>query len=295
MGLPESDPDVPPRIAALREGLRKAGWTEGVNVQIEFRWAPGDAVRARALAEELISLKPDLIIAQNTFIAVEFQKITTAIPIIFIQVTDPVAAGLVSSFSHPGGNITGFTNYETSLSGKWLALLLDLEPKIERIGVVYNPDTQPSYGLYTDHLKVIGPQLGINVVPNPFRNVTELEPIILSYGGNPKGGLLVLPDVATSKNRRTIIEATARYRVPSIYGYAHFPKDGGLMSYAIDPVDLFSKCAIYADRILRGAKPADLPVQAPTQFQLVINRKTATSLSLTIPQTLLAQAEEIIE
>jgi putative tryptophan/tyrosine transport system substrate-binding protein len=295
MGLPENDPDVPPRIAAFRDGLGKLGWTEGVNIQLEFRWAPGDAAGARAYATELVSLKPDAIVAQSTYIATALQRATDTIPIIFVQVVDPVGAKLVNSFSQPGGNITGFTNYEISLSGKWISLLRDIEPEIERIGVMYDPDTLPVYGLYTDHLEVIGPKLGTDVISSPFRNAAELEPIIRAFAGNPKSGLLVLPDVTTSKNRTTIIEAAAKYRLPSIYSYAHFPKDGGLMSYGVDPVDLFAKSAAYVDRILRGAKPAELPVQAPTQFQLVINRNTATSLGLAIPQTLLAEADEVIE
>jgi putative tryptophan/tyrosine transport system substrate-binding protein len=295
MGLPESDPDVPPRIAAFKEGLRNLGWTEGVNIQFEFRWAPGDAAGALAFAAELVSLKPDAIVAQSTYIATALQRATDTIPIIFVQVIDPIGAKLVNSFSQPGGNITGFTNYEISLCGKWINLLRDIEPHIERLGVMYDPDTLPVYGLYTDRLKVIGPKLGMDVVSSPFRNAAEIEPTIRSFEGNPKSGLLVLPDVTTSKNRTTIIEAAAKYRLPSIYSYTHFPKDGGLMSYGVDPIDLFAKSAAYVDRILRGAKPAELPVQAPTQFQLVLNRNTATSLGLVIPQTLLAQADEVME
>jgi putative ABC transport system substrate-binding protein len=295
MGLREDDPEVVLRIAAFRERLHNLGWSEGKNLQLDFRWDAGEAVRAKSLAAELVSLHPDAILAHTTPIAIALQKTTSTIPIVFVQVVDPISSGLVASFAHPNGNVTGFTHFEPSMSGKWISLLKELAPGLSRVGVLFNPRTLPIYTFYIQHLTATGPTLGVEVTPLPFLEAAEIERTLSSFKNESKSGLLILSDIATSKNRATIIRIAAQLSLPAIYPFTYFARDGGLISYGIDPVEIMAQAAAYIDKILRGSSPSDLPVQAPTRFELVINLKTAKALGLSVPNSMQLLADELIE
>jgi putative tryptophan/tyrosine transport system substrate-binding protein len=295
IGLAEIDPESQIRIAAIRDELQKKGWTEGRNLRIDFRWGPGDASLVRAFAKELVELQPDVIIGHASPAVSALLKETVTIPIVFAQVSDPVAAGFVQSFARPGGNVTGFTNYEyTSIGGKWLELLKQIAPQISRVGVIFNPDTTP----FEAYLRSVGagaPSFSVEAIPTPARDANDIEREIASFATQPNGGLLVIPDIFTGSHRSTIISAAARHSLPAIYPFRFFAANGGLMAYGIEPVDMYRRAAGYVDRILRGEKPADLPVQSPIKLELIINLKTAKALGLEIPPTLLARADEVIE
>jgi putative tryptophan/tyrosine transport system substrate-binding protein len=295
MGLREDDPEVVLRIAAFRERLHKLGWSEGKNLQLDFRWDAGEAVRAKSLAAELVSLHPDAILAQSTVIAIALQKTTSTIPIVFVQVVDPIGSGLVTSLSHPNGNVTGLTHFESSMSGKWISLLKELAPGLSRVGVLFNPQTLPIYTFYIEHLRATGPTLGVEVVPLPFLEAAEIERTLSSFKNESKNGLLVLADNATSKNRAAIIRTAAQLNLPAIYPFTYFARDGGLISYGIAPLEIMAQAAGYIDKILRGSSPSDLPVQAPTKFELVINLKAAKALGLIVPNSMQLLADEVIE
>jgi putative tryptophan/tyrosine transport system substrate-binding protein len=294
MGLSESDVDVGPRIKALREGLQSLGWVEGRNLHIDFRWAPGNPNLAREYAEELVAMQPDALFGLNTFIALALQRETRTIPIVFVNVAEPIDSGLVASYARPRGNLTGFTNFEPGMVGKWLSLLKEIAPGITRVATIFNPKTTAA-DVFIRGMEAAAPSFGVEPVLRPFQAPREIESAIVGVAQRPDAGLFVLPDVSTAQHRGLIVELAARHRVPAVYPYAYFTKEGGLMSYGIDSVDVFARSAAYLDRILRGAKPADLPVQAPTKFDFVINLKTANGLGLTVPPTLLARADEVIE
>ena len=272
----------------------RLGWNEGKNIQIEYRWAAGDPARLPALAAELSRLTPDAIFAQGTPATTALRQAAPTAPVVFVNVSDPVRTGLVSSFAHRGGNITGFTNYELSMGGKWLEILKQISPGVDRVAVIYNPDNPVMSG-NLHSIEVAGPKLGVQVVAKPGRKPEDFERAIGVWASEAKGGLLVLLDFLTLAHRDLIIALAARYRLPAGYALRVFAVNGGLFSYGIDAKDLFRRGAAYINEILKGTRPADLPVQQPTKYELIINRKTANALGFSIPQTLLATADEVIE
>jgi putative ABC transport system substrate-binding protein len=242
---------------------------------------------------ELNALRPDLIFAHSTTVTVAVKEVARETPVVFVQVSDPIVSGLVETIARPGGNLTGFTNFEPSMSGKWLELLKATVPSMTRVAYIFNPATTPSF--YRSSVETAAPRLSLKAVATEVQTAAEIEEAIKTFAQEPNGGLLVMPDIFTSVNRQQIIAVAARYRQPAIYTFRFFAVEGGLMSYGIDVPDVYRQSASYVDRVLRGAKPGDLPVQAPTKFELVINLKTAKSLGIDIPPTLLARADEVIE
>jgi putative ABC transport system substrate-binding protein len=278
----------------LREGLQKLGWTEGLNLRIDLRWAAGDADRIRAYAAELVRLKPDVILANSTPVAAALRDKTRSIPIVFSGVSDPIGIGLIESLARPGGHITGFANFEPSIGGKWLQVLKELAPDVSRVAFLFNPQNASWVHIF-EEIKAVASLLGVQPITAGVRDVAEIESAIASLAGQPNIGLIVQPDALTTARRQVIVDLAQKHRVPAVYPIRAFATDGGLMVYGVDIVDQFRRAASYVDRILKGAKPADLPVQAPTKFELVINLKTAKVLGLDVPPTLLARADEVIE
>jgi putative ABC transport system substrate-binding protein len=295
IGGAETDP-VAARVAALREGLEQRGWSEGRNLRIDYRWASADTDRIRAFAAELVATAPEAIFAHTTPATTRLLEATRNIPIVFASVSDPVGDGIVASFARPGGNVTGFTNVEASMGGKWLEILKELSPAVARVGFLFNPATSPGGGSYfLRPFEAAAPLFNVQPISTPVEDVVDIERAVAPLAVGANGGMIVNSDVFTTRHRAAIIAAAARHRVPAIYPFAYFAADGGLAAYGTDVRDLWRRAASYIDRILRGEKPADLPVQAPTKFELVINLKTAKALSLNIPATLLARADEVIE
>jgi putative ABC transport system substrate-binding protein len=295
-GLAESDPETRARLAGFRQGLEKRGWSEGRNVRIDYRFAPeSSADQLQALAKELIALQPDVILSQGTPPTAALQQETRAIPIVFAGIADPIGSGFVGSLPRPGSNLTGLMMFEASVAGKWLAMLKEIAPRLERAAFVINPKTAPFYNYYLRVAESVSPSLGIKLVPSLVGNTADIERAIESFAGVPNGGLLVPPDVSATAHRDLIIALAARYSLPAVYSFRLFVVAGGLMSYGVDFVDMFRQAASYVDRILRGDKPADLPVQAATKFETIVNLKTAKTLGLTVPPGLLVAADEVIE
>jgi putative ABC transport system substrate-binding protein len=294
MLYPESDPQGQLRATAFRQGLEKLGWTVGRNLQIDFQWGLGDADWIRSAAAQLLRLAPDLILANGDAATRIAQQSTRTVPIIFIAGSDPVAEGLVQSLAHPGGNLTGFLVLEPSLGAKLLELLKEIAPSVARISILFNPDNPGNQRLATWAIAA-APKLAVDVMAAPLRNSTEIETAMGRWGRDEEHGLIVLPDPSTNSHRKLIVELAARYRLPAIHALRAATADGGLMSYGVDLPDLFRQAAAYVDRILKGDTPADLPVQLPTKFELVINLNTAKALGLDVPPTLLARADEVIE
>ena len=293
-GYAANDPEVAPRVAALQQGLEGLGWSVGRNVQIEYRWAGGDTDRIRAYATELVTQSSDLVLTSTTPTLRALQQATRTIPIVFVAISDPVGDGFVASLAHPGGNTTGFSSHDPAMAGKWLELLKECAPGIVRVAIIFNPDTAP-HSVYLPLLNAAAPVFSVKLVEAAVRNVTEIETVIADLGGQPGGGLIVMPDSSNAVHRQLILALAAQHRVPAIFYRRYFATGGGLMSFGADDVDQHRRAATYMDRILRGAKPADLPVQAPTKFELIINLKTAKALGLEIPPSLLARADEVIE
>jgi len=294
MGTAESDPAQRALVSTFVQGLTDLGWQDGKNIRIEYRWASGDTNRLRSLAAELASLMPAIIFTQGTPATMAVQQASHAAPVVFVNVTDPVKNGLVASLAHPGGNITGFSNYEEAIGGKWLELLKEVAPNVTRVAVLFNADNAGLSGSVRA-LEAVAPTLGIKLTAVPARDATAIERAIDDFGNEPNGGLLVFADFLMMANRELIVKLAALHHLAALYSLSQFATSGGLMSYSIDSNDLFLRAASYVDRILRGAKPGDLPVQQPTKFELVINLKTAKALGLSIPQTLLATADQVIE
>jgi putative ABC transport system substrate-binding protein len=294
MPTAEGDPETRARIAAIRQGLEKRGWSEGRNVRIDYRFAP-DSAQVQVLAKELVALQPDVILANSTPVIAALQRESRTIPIVFAVVSDPIGSGFVASLPRPGGNITGVMLYEASVTGKWLAMLKEIAPGLVRAAVVANPKTATFYDYYLQAAEAAVPSIGIEPVPTFVENASEIERAIASFGSAPNGGLVVIPDITTTVHRDLIIALAARHRVPAVYYSRMFVTAGGLMSYGTDMVDMFRQAAAYVDRILRGDKPADLPVQAATKFETIVNLKTAKALGLTVPPGLLVAADEVIE
>jgi putative ABC transport system substrate-binding protein len=294
MGTAESDADQKALVSVFSQSLADFDWKEGANIHIEYRWAGGDTGRLPALAAELARLAPHAIFVQGTPATTALRRAAPTTPVVFVNVSDPVSTGLVSSLAHPGGNITGFTNYEFSMGSKWLEILKQVSPAVTRVAVIYNPDNPVMSGNLRS-IEVAGPKLGVRVVAGPGRESEDFKRTIGAFASQTNGGLLVLLDFLTLAHRDLIIALAAQYQLPAGYALKVFAVNGGLFSYGVDAKDLFRRGAGYVGEILKGAKPADLPVQQPTKYELIINRKTANSLGLNIPQTLLATADEVVE
>jgi putative ABC transport system substrate-binding protein len=290
----ETDPVAKARLSAFTQALAALGWTDGRNMRMDLRWAGGDTNRMRALAQELVGLQPDIIVTDVTPAAAALQRETRTIPIVFAIVADPVASGIVRALNQPGGNITGFGILEPSLGGKWLELLSEIAPGLKRAAIMFNPDTSP-VSAYMPSLETAARSLKIVPIIAPVHDDVGIETAIIALGREPGGGLVVMPDVFTEAHRAPIIAAAARNNVPSVYFLSSFVRDGGLLSYGVDLVDTSRRAATYADRILRGAKPAELPVQLPTKFEMAVNLKTAKALGLAIPPSIQLRADEVIE
>jgi putative tryptophan/tyrosine transport system substrate-binding protein len=296
MPFAANDLQAQARIAALREGLEKLGWREGRNIRIDTRWAKTDDVESmQRFAKELVALQPDLILTQSTPITATMLQEARTIPIVFALVADPVGSGFVASFPQPGGNVTGFVTMEPTMASKWLELLKEIAPRIARVAFLFNPATATYFEYWLNPFKAAAASFAVEAIAVPVRDSSELESVIAEQARAPNGGLIVMPDTFTDAHRVEITSLAARYRLPAVYPYRYFTALGGLLSYGDDLTDNFRRAAAYADRILKGAKPSDLPVQAPVKFDLVINLKTAKTLGMTIPPSLLASATEVIE
>jgi putative tryptophan/tyrosine transport system substrate-binding protein len=296
MGFRENDPEAKGYLSAFVQGLAELGWTDGRNMRIELRWAAGDVDRARILAKGLVDLQPDVILASTTPVTAALQRETRTIPIVFALVGDPVGEGFVAGLPRPGGNITGFKSQEDTMAGKMLGLLTEIAPGVQRVAIVFNPDTAAGGGSYfLPAIEAAARSLKLSPITTRAHSDAEIETVMTSLGREPGGGLVVMPDVFMDVHRATIISLAARNHVPAVYFARGFSRDGGLLSYGPDFADIFRRSASYVDRILRGATPADLPVQFPTKFELVVNLKTARALGLTVPPSLLIAADEVIE
>jgi ABC-type uncharacterized transport system substrate-binding protein len=284
------------RVAAFREGLRQHGRTEGQNIQIDLRWGGGDVARTQAYAAELVNRKPDVIFAYAKAQLEPLSHATRTIPIVFCGASAPVVDGFVASFARPGGNITGFTQYEPSMVGKWLGALKEIAPALARVAIVVNPDTSPMHGtFYLQEFATAAASFHIEPITSFVHSPADIEAAMAALVQKPSGGLIVAPETFTTAHRQLFIALAERHKLPAIYGLRQFPATGGLMSYGPDTVDTVRRAADYVDRILRGEPPAELPVQAPTKFEFVINAKTAKALGLTIPESFLVRADEVIE
>jgi putative ABC transport system substrate-binding protein len=292
--LAADDPESQSRLAAFLQGLGELGWTVGRNLRVDIRWAAGDAERLRGYAAELVALAPDVILASGGFGVGPLLQVTRKVPIVFAQVTDPVGAGYVDSLARPGGNATGFTVFEYGNSGKWLELLKEIAPGVARVAVLRDP-ALASGGGQLGAIQAVALPLSIELTPVGVRDPGEIERAVTSFARETRGGLIVTASALTIFHRELLITLAARYRLPAVYPYKFFVASGGLISYGTETTDPYRRAAGYVDRILRGEKPADLPVQAPTKYELVINLKTAKALGLDLPATLLARADEVIE
>jgi putative tryptophan/tyrosine transport system substrate-binding protein len=291
-GSADDDPEMKARLAAFRQRLEKRGWSEGRNVQIETRFAAGE--KFEPLAKELVAMRPDVILAHTTPVAAALQRESRTIPMVFVNVSDPIGSGFIASLARPGGNFTGVLLYEEGIVGKWLAMLKEIAPRLERVALVANPKTTP-YDYFLRSAEAIAPSLAIKLVPSPVATAADIKHAIDSLAGAPNGGLLLPPDSTTILHRDLIIALAAQHKLPAVYPFHFFVAAGGLISYGADRADIFGLAASYVDRILRGDKPADLPVQAPTKFDTSINLRTARALGLPIPPGILVAADEVIE
>jgi putative ABC transport system substrate-binding protein len=294
MSFPADDPEGQARLRAFVEGLQHLGWTDGRNVKIEVRWPVGDADRSRS-AEGLVALAPDVILASTSSSVAALQRITRSVPIVFASVIDPVGAGFVASLSRPGGNTTGFLSFEYSLSGKWLELLKEIVPHLTRVAVLHDPALAAGIGQFAAIQAMAPSSSGVELTTIDVRDPGEIERAITAFAAARNGGLIVTASQPSVIHRNLIISLALRYGLPNIYPFRYYPASGGLASYGPDPTDEHKRAAGYVDRILKGEKPADLPVQAPTKYELVINLGTAKKLGLDVPTTLLARADEVIE
>jgi putative ABC transport system substrate-binding protein len=293
IGTLENDPEASLRVGEFRQALAKLGWSESRNVAIEFRFGAGDPNRMRAQAEELTGISLDIVVAESTPAAVALRQETAAVPIVFLQVANPIGSGLVASLARPGGNVTGFTNFEPAIGGKWLELLKEIAPGVTRAIAVFNPETHS--GQYWQSLEAAAASLTVTFKRAAARDAAGIESALTGLAREPDGGVLVMPDAFTLAHRELIITLVARHRLPAIYPFEVFTKSGGLLSYGIDQVELYRRAAVYVDRILKGERPADLPVQAPTKFELIVNIKTAKALGIDVPWFLQQRADEVIE
>ena len=296
MSYPETDSDAQALLAAFREGLQKLEWTEGRNVRLDTRWtSAGNVEEMHRFAKELVALQPDLLLGHTTTASVALQKQTRSIPIIFAFVSDPVGSGLVASFPHPSGNITGFMVMEPTMAGKWLELLKEIAPRVARVALLFNPATATYAEYYLKPFKAAAASLALEAIALPVRDTSELESVIATHAREPNGGLIVMPDTFNDAHRAEITSLAARYRLPAVCPLRFYAEVGCLLSYGPLPIDNFRRAAQYADRILKGEKPSDLPVQAPVNFVLTINIKAAKALGLNVPALLQQRADEVAE
>jgi ABC-type uncharacterized transport system substrate-binding protein len=295
MGFAESDQEGHNSITAFREGLHELGWTEGHNIRFDIRWAALNTELVQRFAKELVALQPDLILSHVTPTTAALLQQTRTIPIIFVWVSDPVGSGFVMSLARPGGNATGFTPIVGSLGGKWVELLKEIAPNVVRAVALFNPTMAPYAEYYLNPFKTASSSNSLEAIAAPIRNMSEVESVVAAQAREPNGGLVVMPDTFTIGHRGGITSLATRYLIPAVYWSRAFAEVGGLISYGPDIADEFRRAALYADRILKGAKPTELPVQAPSKFKLVINLTTTKALGITVPPTLLARADEVIE
>jgi ABC-type uncharacterized transport system substrate-binding protein len=296
MSFAESDIDTRTRLAGFRHELERLGWSDGRNVRIDYRFAPA-GVQGPVFAKELLALQPDVILAVSTPITAALQRETRTVPIVFVGITaDPISSGFVASLARPGGNLTGVVLFEATVIGKWLAMLKEIAPRLTRAALVFNPKTAPYYDDYLRAGEAAASSLAVEFVPLSIENATaDIERAMEAFARVPNGGLVMLPDTTNDVHRDLLIGLAAKHRLPAVYSNRLYVAAGGLMCYSTDRVDQFRQVASYIDRILRGAKPADLPVQAPTKYETVLNLKTAKSLNLEVPPSLLVRADEVIE
>jgi putative ABC transport system substrate-binding protein len=294
MGLPANDAEGQARVAAFLQGLQELGWSVGRNVIIDIRWSSGNNTDFRKYAMELVALGPDVIVAYSSNAVATLLQVTRTVPIVFAVVADPVGAGYVDSLARPGGNITGFTVFEYSMSGKWLQLLKEIAPGVTRVAVLRDPSIASGPGQFAA-IQTVAPSLGVELRPFDVRDEGEIERAVALFAQNPNSGLIVAGSPQATSHRDVIIALAARHRLPAVYFAQYWATAGGLISYGPNYLDQFRSAAGYVDRILKGEKPADMPVQAPTKYELVINLKTAKALGLPVPPSLLARADEVIE
>jgi putative tryptophan/tyrosine transport system substrate-binding protein len=295
VGLAEDDPETKSRVRAFRLGLRDADWVEGRNIRIDYRFSAGDPARAKQYAAELVSLSPDVIVGNSTPVLSALRQATTTIPIVFAVVNDPIGQGFVASLAHPGGNVTGFSFIEFPIVGKWIEMLKDVSPDLSRVALMFNPDTSPYYDVYLRSFERTPRSIAVDVSAAPVRDEAEIEQVIAKLGQEPGSGLIAAPDSFIIVRRDAILRSAKVHRVPVVSAYRQFVLDGYLMSYGPDTADIFWRAASYVDRILRGEKAADLPVQSPIKFELFVNMTAAKAFGLTIPKSFLQLADEVIE
>jgi putative ABC transport system substrate-binding protein len=290
MTIAESEPEAQVRLEALRRGLQALGWSEGRNIQIDYRFAAGEPDRVRAIAADLVSLGPDVILANGRAILAAMRQETKSIPVVFVAVPDPVGDGFITSLARPGGNLTGITNFEYSMGSKWVDLLKEIAPHLRNVALLHNPDSAP-YAIQFQRSAAFGAEASLA----PAKDNSDIERVFTSLASQPNSGVIVIPDLFTSGRREIIVDLASRLRIPTIYPFRFFVLNGGLLCYGVETANLFRQSASFIDRILKGERAADLPVQAPNRFEMVINLKTAKLLGLTVPTTLLASADEVIE
>jgi putative tryptophan/tyrosine transport system substrate-binding protein len=295
MALPDGDPGGEAEIAGLTNGLRELGWVESRNIRVDYRWPGGDVERARAYAKEAVALKPDVLLARSTPAALALKAETRTIPIVFVSLPEPTSSGLVETLARPGGNVTGFTNFEGSIGGKLLELLKEVSPGLKRVAIIYNPDTAPFAQSYLRSAEAGAAALGVELKSSPVQSDAEIETALSAVAEQPSGGLVIIPDAFLLQRRDMIVSLVNHHRLPAIYATRPWTRSGGLMAYAVDTVDLMRRAASYVDRILKGTKPADLPVQQPSKYEFSINLKTAKAVNLDISTNMLALADEVIE
>ena len=290
----QTDPEAQARVAAFLDTFQKLGWADGRNVRIEYRWGAGEADGGKAAASELVRSAPDVIVVSSNSALAEVRRLTSSIPIVFTQISDPVGGGFVAGLARPGGNITGFQNFEPAMGGKWLGVLKEAAPNMSRAGVLSASDTAANVA-FLRAAEAVAPSLGVKLTAIDVSHHVEIERAVAALASEPDGGLVVLPNPYNATNRGSIIVLAARHRLPAVYPFRYFAAAGGLMSYGIDQIDQWRRAASYVDRILRGEKPSELPVQAPTKYELVINLKTAKALGFNIPPAFPLRADEVIE
>jgi putative tryptophan/tyrosine transport system substrate-binding protein len=290
---PDGDADGQAYVAAFERGLQDLGWTEGRNIRFDIRWTGGDPDKARTFAKELIGMTPDVIVPSSNLVTTILQQETRTIPIVFVSGGDPVGSGYVASMAQPGGNITGFANWENTIAGKWVEALHEIAPQVSRVGFILHPETPGTVEQFRV-AKAAAPS-GVKLIALGVHNTAEIESAITAFAAETNGGLIVAPHATTFANRDGIVELAARYRLPAVYPFRTFAVSGGLISYGTNLMLLWREAASYVDRILKGAKPADLPAQFPTKYELVINLKTAKALGLTVPPLMLGRADDVIE
>ena len=293
MGFAEDDSEIKARRAVFGQELERLGWSEGRNVHVDYRFAAENDNEIQALANDLVALKPDVILAHTTRVTAALQRASHTIPIVFVNVSDPIGGGFIANMARPGGNLTGVLHYEEGIAGKWLAMLKEIAPRLTRAALVMNP--VGSYDYFLRITQALAPSLGIELVPSPTKTAADIERVIESFARASNGGLILPPDAMTAVHRDLIIALAARHRLPAVYSARFWVVAGGLMSYGTDQVVMFRQTASYVDRILRGTKPADLPVQAPTKYETTVNLKTAKALGVDVPPTLMVRADEVIE